>query len=564
MFKKQRRRIAEFTRNLLASMSRRIATSRPVRWVCRLRVVQFLWRIVYLIWLFISKYVWWPVKRRIRRIRRFANRRDAFIWLATWGICGWMAWAILNEGILKALMFGLLVALVYVFISARSPMAGLMIWLLTSRFLAMYIVVKFIQGLPFFSGDRYCLIVLLGIYVLHARQASKDQTEAPNKLLHATMIVFICAMMFASLLSEKPKSTGQAVLDSYGAPFLVYLFARRWVTDKKKLAFAFGALMIVSLYFSLLGIPEYFTGKSFFGWRLGPGGIEGDIGVKRAQGPAESPTEFGLILTATGLLALAGFANESQPRKRFIYAVVFSLAMLAILLTLRRSIYLGTAVAFLFMFLSTKKTRKAVLAATAVGALVILFRWGSLTSSKVYTSRLTSMQPIYQRAAVYATSWEIIKRHPVRGVGLLNFPAYSDQYLTGYKDISPLYGKGIATPHNGYLKVMVEAGLLAFIPYMAFLVMLIVTTVRAYKRAEGTGLLGKDGVIVFLAFTAAVFQTAITEDLYWFSHYLMTVWMFYFGAIVGVHLKNEPATQKAPVPSEPVYASARRLKSELA
>ncbi len=75
---------------------------------------------------------------------------------------------------------------------------------------------------------------------------------------------------------------------------------------------------------------------------------------------------------------------------------------------------------------------------------------------------------------------------------------------------------------------------------------MIVNALRAHKRTEELGPLGRDGIIAFLAFTVALLQDALTDDIFWFSRYLCTVWFFYFGAIVGAHLRDKEEVAVAP------------------
>jgi len=292
------------------------------------------------------------------------------------------------------------------------------------------------------------------------------------------MAVFIIAMLVSALPNRFPKSAAQAVLDTYGAPFLVYIFARRWVSDRRGLAIAMGAIMFVGLYFSLTGIPEHYMSKVLFRphravW------MEEALGTMRAQGPAESPSEFGLVVLAAWLLALTGFVHERQTRRRLVYATIAVLAAIAISLTLRRSVYASAILALICMLAASGRTRRAVAVIAVVGGACLLVFWPQFTSTKLYRTRIMEVGPLYTRAVVYATSWEILKDRPLFGVGTRNYPEYSSQYLTGYKDISPFYGRHVRTTHNAYLRIAVDGGLVAFLPYAGILVLMIVSALRA-------------------------------------------------------------------------------------
>ncbi len=453
MSKKLRRRIWRFMDDRMVPAGRFIAGSRPVQWLSRRRSVRVTVGILCLLGALALRYVWRPLKRRVDRIVRFVRRREILGWIVAWVMCGWIALAILQQQrFLMGLMLGLVIAGGYAIISLRSPLTGLIMWLMASPFLTMYIAVKPLPGMPVISGDRYCLAVLLLVYLIHLR---RYKPAHPNPWLHGMMAVFIIAMLVSALPNRHPKGAAQAVLDTYAAPFLVYVFARRWVSDRRSLAIAVGAMMFVGLYFSFIGIPEHYMGKLLLrphrvAW------VEEALGTMRAQGPAESPSEFGLVVLAAWLLALTAFVHERQTRRRLVYATIVVVAAIAISLTLRRSVYASVMLALICMLAASGRTRRTVAAIAVVGGVGFLIFWPQFTATKVYRTRIMEVGPIYTRAVVYATSWEILKDRPLFGVGTLNYPEYSSQYLTGYKDISPFYGRHVRTTHNAYLRIAVE------------------------------------------------------------------------------------------------------------
>lgn len=543
-------RIVGFLLRLLTRISRFVASLRPVRWIFRLRAVRFTGRVVCRIWYLVSTYLWWPIKRRIRRIRRAANRRDVAIWLAAWAVCGWMGWGILKEGFMRGLMLGMVVALAFVAVSFRSPVAGLLIWLTTSRFLTLFIAVKPLKGLPVFTGDRYCLLVLLAIYVLHSWR-TRNPGEEPNKLFHAMMILFVSMTMLGVIPAEKPKLACQSVLDIYAVPCFTYMLGRRWVTNRKTLALVFTSIMFVSVYFSALGVPEYYTGRSYFArYRLS--WLEPELGTRRAQGPADSPSEFGLVVLTGGLLALTGLVYERRRGKQLIYLVVLALAAVAVAVTLRRSVYASALLALLAMLAVGGRMRKVVVFGLIAGVVCGTIFWGTFSSSKIFKVRMKEIRPVYSRAVMYATSWEMFKEHPVFGVGIFNFRQTRLKYLTGYKDILAYYGRSVDTNHNNYLRILTEGGLVSLLPYLAMLVLMFTVSLRAYRRTTDEGLLGRGGIVVFWALWVAVLQDAMTEEAFWSSRYLTTLWFFYFGAVVGVHLKKQVNGQTEPSTNQPV------------
>jgi O-antigen ligase len=73
--------------------------------------------------------------------------------------------------------------------------------------------------------------------------------------------------------------------------------------------------------------------------------------------------------------------------------------------------------------------------------------------------RLEERGPVDFREAVYAGSWQMFLDRPLMGWGFHEMPAELPRYVSEYKD-KVLY------PHNTYLEVLVELGLVGFALYV--------------------------------------------------------------------------------------------------
>jgi len=80
----------------------------------------------------------------------------------------------------------------------------------------------------------------------------------------------------------------------------------------------------------------------------------------------------------------------------------------------------------------------------------------------------------------------MIKAHPITGVGQGNYAQYYNLYAYGvaYQYFDPSNPRVVASPHNSFMYVLVQGGLLAFLPYLAFLLSSFWITVRFYREAK--------------------------------------------------------------------------------
>jgi len=459
----------------------------------------------------------------------------------TWAICASIAGFILLDHVVYLIIGGgLLLALVFFGITLCSPFAGLAIWVLIAPLLDSFFRLRFGgQGSAVVSADRLCLILLIGVFFLLLKRGSRSEGVS---FLHICMGAFVVSFFIASTPSVEPWLAVRKILASYTLPIFGYFIARKWVTGPRQLAIIFICIMIVSCYFAAMGIPEHYMKRTLFRPTIW---VEHELETVRVQGPAQTPQEFGVVVAMGILLAVVGWANTSRRNAKFLYAVLVAILMMAIVLTLRRSVYLSAVAGLPILLLGSREVRKLAIYGIASGALVLLVVWPLITQTRVYQVRLTDPQPVYSRQVLQASSWNMIKDNAFRGVGVDNFGTSLKQYLTPYGNVPVFYARDLVSPHNSYLRILAEGGLLSFMPFVLMVLAMLQVTYRIYKRHPERGILGRDGVVVFWGLTAAILLQASSTDSLDYARYLNTMWYVVLGTLVGAHLKlPEQAPEK--------------------
>lgn len=551
-YRRMRKAILLAVTSRLAMIGRFIMGSRPARWIARQRTVRFVVGVLALLWSLAAKFIWLPVTQFIRRTRRYLGRHEVWVTVLAWTVCAYTGtviartWDTMDPVWLK-LVGGIIAVCGYVLTCIYSPLAGLMIWLSTSPMSKALIQYKFLEGMPVLTADAASIAILFVAYILQRKNIVKHE---PVRILHLFITLFILGELIAAFRTEVPKRSAQMVVDQYLSPFMAYLFARRWITTRKQLAMFFLVVLVIGSYFVAFAVPEHFTGRNFFSPTGRSMYIEYGLDTVRAQGPAGSPQEFGLVLALVACVALVRYAYESSKYRRMLVMAVAMMAFVGIAFTLRRSVYVGAAFTLLFLVFGSHRVRKVSTTALVVIVLLLVAVYGPLSKTRLFSERLTDVNPIRQRAVIQATAWNIFKHNPILGLGFDKYGEGNAKYLVPYKDIMPFYGSGFTSPHSSYLRIMVDGGLVAFIPFVGFVLMLFVTTYQMYKRARGPGLLGRDGIIVFWAFAVGVLIQSLSTDSFFHNKYLITLWLFYYGALSGVHMRKEME------PEEPVAVQA--------
>jgi len=179
----------------------------------------------------------------------------------------------------------------------------------------------------------------------------------------------------------------------------------------------------------------------------------------RARGPLLQAVTNGLALNLLGLMALHAYRRGSVGGVKMV--VLLASLPIAILATMTRAVWLtfgGTVLALIFLSPSRtlRRTCLGVLLAAGAGLALAL---SSNEANEALSERLQERGPVDYRQAVYAGSWEMFLQRPLTGWGFNQMPAELPHHVSGYNE-KQLY------PHNTYLELLVEHGVVGLILYL--------------------------------------------------------------------------------------------------
>jgi O-antigen ligase len=103
--------------------------------------------------------------------------------------------------------------------------------------------------------------------------------------------------------------------------------------------------------------------------------------------------------------------------------------------------------------------RRAGLGIVLVAGAALTLSLSSNDLDGTLRDRLQELGPVEYRQAVYAGGWEMFLERPLTGWGFNRMPAELPRYVSGYKE-KLLY------PHNTYLELLVEDGIVGLALYL--------------------------------------------------------------------------------------------------
>ncbi|MFJ4472323.1 O-antigen ligase family protein [Streptomyces sp. NPDC089424] len=247
-----------------------------------------------------------------------------------------------------------------------------------------------------------------------------------------------------------------------------------------------------------VGVHQYVTatGASYQGQ---PIRAVGTFGPQDVMGMA-SVVSFGVVCAV-------GLALGRAPLRQRLIAVGCGLALLVPLaLSFSRGAWIATAVTCAVQ-LALAGMRRALRAGAMIAAAGVVLVGGFGVGTALLQERITSItqvadapdQSVTDRYTMWAAATGMWREQPLTGVGLKGFPEYRDAHASlALSAASDTEGAGAAfrrqpllSPHNMYLLVLSEQGLIGLLALAGSWLALLVCALRGLagaRRADGRGL----------------------------------------------------------------------------
>ncbi|MFD8210824.1 O-antigen ligase family protein [Streptomyces sp. NPDC059695] len=283
------------------------------------------------------------------------------------------------------------------------------------------------------------------------------------------------------------------------------------IRDRRDFAVVAWGLVAFALLQGAVGVAQYLTGTG--------ASYQGED--VRAVGTFGATDVMGMAtVVAYGLVVAAGLALGSGPgRVRTAAVVCAGLLLVPLVLSFSRGAWIATVLACALQLLLAG-VRRAVRVALVAGALGVVLVGGLGIGSEMVKERVTSItqvaaapdQSVTDRYTLWAAAGRMWRAEPVTGVGLKGFPRYRDSNASlALSSGSDTAGAGAAfarqpllSPHNMYLLVLSEQGLVGLLALAGGWVALLVGALRRQRLGAdcalvATGLLAWQLIDFFYA-----------------------------------------------------------------
>ncbi|MFF9338597.1 O-antigen ligase family protein [Streptomyces sp. NPDC014773] len=313
----------------------------------------------------------------------------------------------------------------------------------------------------------------------------------------------VFGVCLAAVTSNDPASSLPGVARYVQVFVLVPAAVLLTVRDRRDFAVVAWGLVALALLQGAVGVGQYLTGTG--------ASYQGED--VRAVGTFGATDVMGMAtVVAYGLVIVTGIALGSPAgRARTAALVCAGLLVVPLLLSFSRGAWIATVLACGIQLL-LGGVRRAARVALAVGALAVVLVGGFGLGSEMVKERVTSItrvtaapdQSVTDRYTMWAAAGRMWRSEPLTGVGPKGFPRYRDSNASvALSSGSDTAGAGagfqrqpLLSPHNMYLLVLSEQGLVGLLALAGSWLALLVGALRR-RRAGAECALVASGLLAW-------------------------------------------------------------------
>ncbi|MDT9700207.1 O-antigen ligase family protein [Streptomyces sp. P17] len=337
-------------------------------------------------------------------------------------------------------------------------------------------------------ADALSALVVLYCAVRLVRDRSRPLSRTAAVVLGLPVLGLAVAAMGAVSPGAGLTGMGRYLQVFVLVPAAVLLLLRDR-SDFRLLAWSFVAL---AGWQGVIGVHQYVTGTgaSYRGEQIR---AVGTFGAQDVMGMA--------TVVSLGLVCAVGLALGRTPVRQRAIATVCALALLLPLaLSFSRGAWIATAVTCTVQ-LALAGPRRALKVGAAVAAAAVVLVGGFGVGTAMLQERISSItqvtdapdQSVTDRYTMWAAAAGMWRDQPLTGVGLKGFPEHRDTHASlALSAGSDTEGAGTAfrkqpllSPHNMYLLVLAEQGLIGLLALAGGWLALLVCALRRLRRMPG-------------------------------------------------------------------------------
>ena len=327
-------------------------------------------------------------------------------------------------------------------------------------------------------------VLVIGLaFAAWLKRDTEDVAEVAKQPLTIALLAYLLLLLVTTAIASDRDLADERLIE-VGKSFVIFGLATSLMRNGERLMQGFTALVASATFLGVLTLIQVATGdfsNEFAGLaRIKQAHIYGRVFQPRIAGPLGDPNFFAQILLLALPVSVLFGARSASRRTRVVWFSSAGVILIALMLTYSRGAMVALAVmGLMLMKVLHIRWRTTVIMIAGLAFSLVLLPEGVtrrfLTIEQILPSSEAPLRPdssFEERKLFMRVAWVMFGANPVLGVGPANYTARYDDYvnLTGsaarqYEDESDLH-----FPHNLYLEVAAETGLVGLLSFGLILV----------------------------------------------------------------------------------------------
>lgn len=269
------------------------------------------------------------------------------------------------------------------------------------------------------------------------------------------IIFFLLAALVSVSVSPVTAKAAGIFKAYFFEAILFYFLVLLVINNEKKLYRLWQSLAILICYLSVFALYQFVTLANLpFSWW----GV--NIASRRVTSLLNHPNALALLIgPIVAMLSMLLFTSRRFARNKLLLAAVI-LGLIALYLTFSRAAWLALVVTLILFGLLTKIRKKILIGVAAAVLLVLIIPY---SRGKILDLARGNDPTQLNRYVLWDATKDILKKHPVYGVGLSGFHEAYKNYPLGPDRVIQNY------PHSFFLNFWVEIGIVGLAALLGLL-----------------------------------------------------------------------------------------------
>lgn len=344
-------------------------------------------------------------------------------------------------------------------------------------------------------------------------EMSRDAFKSP---LFLPIFLIFLGVTFSTLFSDVLRTSAGIWKGWFIIPLLFFVVVLSEIKNKKQVQKIILSLLFSGLGVSLIALFYFFSHNLTYDGRL--------------RAFYESPNHLAMYLSPILILSLCLYFLVKNRLLKVLLVIYYLLLFLVIYLTYSYGAWAGLLVSLFFVLLIAMRSRlvfnfnkqkNAIYLLTLLFLLILSFFLSQINSQKFQGMLDLSYPSLSSRFVIWQSASEIIKDHPLNGIGPGLFQKYYLEYQVMFE---PYLEWTTPQPHNIFLAFWLQTGLIGLVGFLWLLI-------RFFKTSFFCLMKNKDNcadkllIIILMAAMIYILIHGLVDTTYWKNDLSIVFWL---------------------------------------